>query len=78
MENYDGKKIEGVYACYGVTPQTAKVLSVLSADIQHIMKEIPEHHKPEVKAPHSYHVTLDYAGEVADILSYVEDKRAVL
>ena len=39
------------------------------------MNEIPQEDKPVMKMP-SYHLTLDYRGKVADILSYVEEIRA--
>ncbi len=70
MEEYEGKTIEGVYACYAVTPESLKILGEISQSIIDAMNDIPTEEKARVTIP-NYHMTLEYKGKVADIAAYI-------
>ncbi|MBP6910733.1 hypothetical protein KBC03_03970 [Patescibacteria group bacterium] len=55
-----------------MTPESAKILSVISQKIIDMMNEIPEENKPMMKLP-NYHLTLDYKGKVEDMSAYVSE-----
>lgn len=40
------------------------------------MLDIPQEEKPNMSIPSSYHLTVDYRGEVKDILQYVEEMQS--
>ena len=75
MKELEGKTIEWVYACYAVTPESAKILRWVSQQIIDIFDEAGDDEFPLFKIP-NYHMTLEYKWSVKDIGSYIAEVKA--